>query len=179
MERYALTAIGPDRPGLVAAVTKALYRHKCAIGDSSMMLLDNEFTINLIMTLPKRREPAGILKDIKRLEQSENIAVNFTKLPPESGAKSPLSDFTVTMHGVQRPGVIHRAADLLRRLGVNITNLESKSIPGKKKVLYIVLIEAATPEGVPLKKIEGRLKTLARGLKMKITVRPIEAYTPI
>ncbi|MBI5345287.1 MAG: ACT domain-containing protein, partial [Deltaproteobacteria bacterium] len=52
MKRYALTAVGRDRPGIVAAVTKALYDHACNIEDSTMTRLEDEFAIILIMSAP-------------------------------------------------------------------------------------------------------------------------------
>lgn len=177
MNRYALTAIGPDRPGVAAAVTEVLYRHKCSIGDSNMMTINSEFSITLIMTLPKGKRLTTILNDFKELEKAENITVNINGLAPDRGTKSPLSDFMVTFHGKKRPGIIYRAAKALAGLGVNITNLESKAVSGKKSELYLLVIEAATPEGMELKKIEGKLKTLANALKLKMEMKPIEAYT--
>jgi glycine cleavage system transcriptional repressor len=179
MKRYALTAIGPDRPGMAAAVTEVLNRHKCSIGDSNMMTINSEFSITLIMTLPKGKRITTILKDFKELEKSDHITVNINGLPPDKGTKSPLSDFMVTLHGKNRPGIIYRATKVLAGLGVNITNLESKAVSGKNSELYLLVIEAATPEGMELKKIEGKLKALAKTLKLKMEMKPIEAYTPL
>ena len=69
MKRYALTAIGRDRPGIVAAVTKALYEHDCNIEDSSMTILEDEFAIILIMSMPEKSNTDSLLKDIKNVER--------------------------------------------------------------------------------------------------------------
>lgn len=164
---------------MAAAVTKVLYGHGCAIGDSNMMLLDNEFTITLIMTLPKRKGPATVEKDLKKLEKSKDIAVNLKELPPQRGGQSPPGNLMVTLHGENRPGIIYRFSELLCKLGVDITNLESKSVAGAKKGLYVVVIEAVLDRHDALKKVEGRLKTLARSLGMKISVMEIEAHNPL
>jgi len=179
MKRYALTAIGPRWPGTAASVTGVLHSHGCAIGDSNMMLLDNEFVITLILTLPKRKRLAAIRKDLDKLLDSTITAVNIDELPaPKAHGDSPQSDFIFTLHGKNRPGVIHRTCDLLGCLGVNIKSLESMVVHGEKSELYIVMVEGRTPEGSTLDKIAPRLRALARGLRMKTTVEPIDRLGP-
>ena len=54
MSKYiSLTAIGKDKPGIVAAVTKALYELKCNIEDSTMTILHGQFAMILIVKPPK------------------------------------------------------------------------------------------------------------------------------
>ncbi|MDR2251277.1 MAG: hypothetical protein LBD98_00315 [Endomicrobium sp.] len=50
MAKYiSLTAIGKDRPGLVSAVTKVLYKERCNIEDSTMTILHDQFAMILII----------------------------------------------------------------------------------------------------------------------------------
>src|SRR4030067_2096478 len=142
MKRYALTAIGPDRPSTAASVTNILHSHDCAIGDSNMMLLDNEFVITLILTLPKRKRLTTVRNDLNKLLDSTITAVNIDELNlVKTHGESPLSDFIFTLHGKNRPGIIHRTCDLLHRLGVNIQSLESMVVHGEKSELYIAMLE--------------------------------------
>jgi glycine cleavage system transcriptional repressor len=48
MKHYLLLAAGPDRLGIVASVTRVLYRHGCNLADSSMTRLGNEFAMLVI-----------------------------------------------------------------------------------------------------------------------------------
>ena len=48
-----LTAVGQDRPGIVANVSKILYETDCNIEDSSMTILKGDFAMILIISLPK------------------------------------------------------------------------------------------------------------------------------
>jgi len=175
MKRYALTAIGPHGPSTAAAVTNVLHSHDCAIGDSNMMLLDNEFVITLVLTLPKRKRLTTVRNDLDKLLDSTITAVNIDELSaPKTHGESPHSDFIFTLHGKNRPGIVHRTCDKLYRLGVNIQSLESMVVQGEKSELYIVMVEGTTPEGTTLEKIEAKLRELARGLRMKTTVKPID-----
>jgi len=45
---YMVTVVGRDRPGIVAALTDALYRGGANLGETSMARLGGNFTIMLI-----------------------------------------------------------------------------------------------------------------------------------
>ncbi len=47
---YMLTAVGEDRAGIVAGVTKALFEGGCNLGDASMMRLGGSFSIMLMVS---------------------------------------------------------------------------------------------------------------------------------
>ncbi len=52
MKHYAfLWAIGPDRFGIVSALTRLLYKHHCNLEDSSMMRLGSEFGVFVSLRL--------------------------------------------------------------------------------------------------------------------------------
>src|SRR5437879_1086262 len=49
----AVTAVGRDRPGIVARVTKALLDQGCNLGETSMTRLRGEFAMILLVLLPE------------------------------------------------------------------------------------------------------------------------------
>ena len=53
MTQLALSAIGRDRPGIVAEVTRALLGHSLNITDSQMAVLGGRFTMMLIVDAPE------------------------------------------------------------------------------------------------------------------------------
>jgi len=48
----ALSVLGSDRPGIVAAISKVFYQTGCNIADSSMTQLRGEFAMILMVELP-------------------------------------------------------------------------------------------------------------------------------
>ena len=52
MPHFALSAIGRDRPGIVAAVTGVLLGHGANLEDSQMTILRGHFTMTLVVALP-------------------------------------------------------------------------------------------------------------------------------
>ena len=53
MPSFALAAIGKDRPGIVAAVSKVLYELGCNVEDSSMTMLRGNFAVMLVLAAPE------------------------------------------------------------------------------------------------------------------------------
>ncbi|MCB1728801.1 MAG: amino acid-binding protein, partial [Gammaproteobacteria bacterium] len=57
---HMLTLIGEDKPGIVAAVTQALYGLGLNLGETSMLRLGGNFTI---MMMVSGSQPDGFLED--------------------------------------------------------------------------------------------------------------------
>ncbi len=181
MKRFALTAIGRDRPGIVAAVTRALYEHRCNIEDSSMTILEDEFAMILIMTMTERENLHPLRTELESIEESMNLAIHLKEIPPElgEGAKRPLSNYIITLHGADKSGIVYKTAALLSEKGINITDLETKILGEDKKRIYIMVMEVFVPSSVDTKKVEYELANLGRTLGVTIRIKPIEAFEPL
>ncbi len=56
MRQLAVSAIGVDRPGIVAAVTGVLVGHGCNLEDTSMSILRGHFAMTLVVSAPDGTE---------------------------------------------------------------------------------------------------------------------------
>jgi glycine cleavage system transcriptional repressor len=176
MGRYALTAIGRDRPGIVEAVAKVLYEHDCNIEDSSMTILQDEFAIILIMSAPDTIDMDSLTRDIEGVERSMGLTIHLKEIEKEEAPKGPQSSHLVTVSGYDKPGIVYKTAETLAKWGANITDLGTKIVQGEKKKLYIMVMEVFFPENVEDKVIEDTLKCLGESLGVTITIKPIESY---
>ena len=59
MPEFAVTAIGRDRPGIVAAISGALLELEGNVEDSQMSILRGHFAVMLIVRLPDPVRRAG------------------------------------------------------------------------------------------------------------------------
>src|SRR5437899_3294602 len=77
---FALSAIGRDRPGIVADLAELIYECDCNLEDSSMTILGSEFAVLLLLT----GEAAGVEQQLsaacKRLEWEKRLTVFFRPL---------------------------------------------------------------------------------------------------
>ncbi|HEY4706609.1 MAG TPA: ACT domain-containing protein [Thermodesulfobacteriota bacterium] len=171
MKRFALTAIGPDRPGIIAAVTKALFEHDCNIEDSSMTSIEDEFSIILIGSMPPGGDASGLEKDLRKIERAMGLSIHFKELGSRA-QEGPPGNHLITLHGADKAGIVYKTTELLARMEVNITELETKVI-GSPPV-YIMLIEAYIPEGANISLLEEELSALERTLGVTISIKPVE-----
>jgi glycine cleavage system transcriptional repressor len=64
MHQLALSAIGRDRPGIVAATTAVLLRHGINVEDSRMSILRGHFTMVLILGVSQETDRAALGADL-------------------------------------------------------------------------------------------------------------------
>ncbi len=60
MDKFIITVLGKDRPGIVAAVSKSLYHMECNIQNINQMILQNEFAGFFIIEHPVHLDMVGI-----------------------------------------------------------------------------------------------------------------------
>ncbi len=174
MKRYVLAAVGRDRPGIVASITKVLFEHNCNIEDSTMTILQDEFAVLLITSVPDEELIGSIKENLKEVEKEMGLFIDFKKLRTEVAPKGPPASHMVTVHGSDRPGIVYKTAEALSKRGINITDLETQSIGEGDEKIYVMLLEVVLPRGTDEREIERELKAIGDSLGVTINIRPIE-----
>ena len=125
-EHYlVLSALGPDRPGLVADVTSFITERGGNIEDSRMAVFGAEFGI-LVLVSGTGDEVARISQDARALEQKTGLTVvtRPTKSPSEH-RRAPAVPCLVTAEALDHEGFVRSVSTALHRVGVNIVSLET------------------------------------------------------
>ena len=174
--RWILTALGKDQPGIVAGVTKVLYRLGCNLEDSAMTRLEGEFTIMLIFSSSAntteetlRRAFAGLSTKLKLAVHLKALSKSETDAPRPRGRA-----YTISVYGADRAGIVFRVADALSRDRINITDVHTHRSAGEGPSLYLLLLEVEVPSTRSALSLEGRLKRLAKDLGVEVSLRPAE-----
>jgi glycine cleavage system transcriptional repressor len=164
MPTLAVSAVGLDRPGIIAGVAERLAAHGANITDSRMAILRGHFAITLIVEGAGREELAADLATLG-LE-----AVMVTEVP--EAASHPRSEPTavVSVHGADHPGIVAAVTRVLADAGVNVCDLQTRLA----RELYVMIIDAAVPPGLALEELDRRLQAVASEQGVTITLRPVE-----
>ena len=150
MPQFALSAIGRDRPGIVAEVTRALLGHSLNITDSQMAVLSGHFTMMLIVTAPEGTDVdpvRGGARAHARPARARRAVVQPARRggPPAATA---VPSHIVTVYGVDHPGIVHAVSARLAARAVNVTDLETRLVgEGGQAGLYAMVLEVALPRG--------------------------------
>jgi glycine cleavage system transcriptional repressor len=127
MGRYAVTAIGRERPGAVAEVTRLL-ASRAELHDSSMIMLGEFLTMTLVISGDLRADAlhedltrrfpdlAVAVADLARIAEDERTS------PGRGSTSDPLS-YVLTLHGPARPEVVPALTGVLTERGCDITSM--------------------------------------------------------
>lgn len=172
--RFALNAIGQDRPGIVSAVTDVLYRYGCNIEDSAMTILWGQFAMILVVTPPDDLLD-GLRGELQSTSEKLQLQLSLTPLDESSPAhqQEPSVPFLVSVYGADQPGIVSQTTGFLAERGINITDLSTRVIQGKGPV-YIMLLEVEAPVSVTEAEFKEALYTLSQQLKVDISLRRLE-----
>ena len=128
---FILSAIGKDRPGIVADVSEVIYECGGNIEDSSMSLLRNNFALLLLFSTEREEVSQKLSAGLKRLEWEKKLTVFFSPIPLEEAhpqAKEPTDRFEITTSGIDHAGIVYKVCRLLTDRGVNIVDMETHRV---------------------------------------------------
>lgn len=169
----ALTAVGGDRPGIVAEVARCLYEHGCNLEDSSMTILEGEFAMILIVSVPAEASVKALRDDLERVAGEMELLLSLRELPPVMSTPEPGSPFILSVYGADRPGIVYRVTRLLADQGVNITDVNTRVV-GREEPIYIMLLEVEVPPDSDPEDLAEKLRRIGEELGVEVTVRRLE-----
>ena len=167
---YMLTLIGEDKPGIVAAVSKALFEFGLNLGETSMLRLGGNFTV---MMMVSGEHPETELRErLKPVIEAQGMCLNID--PIEARLHEHLvPNIQVTVTGADRAGIVAQVTAALADQGFNILDLESDVAGTADKPVYIMQITGIA--GVAVEAIERALEPL-REDGVDVNVCAIETY---
>jgi glycine cleavage system transcriptional repressor len=159
-----LTAIGRDRPGIVARIARVLLDHGLNIEDSQMRILGGRFAMMLLLRGEPREEQ--LVKDL--LAAGRELGLDYIYVHPiaEAEAAQPEPTHVLSVYGGDHPGIVAGVAEALARLGVNITDLQTR-LAGK---VYVMLLELVLP---PDADVEAAIAAVGREQGVDVSLREI------
>jgi glycine cleavage system transcriptional repressor len=172
MPSFALSAVGRDRPGIVAAVARVLYDTGCNVEDSSMTLLRGNFAMMLVVA-GGESVTAESLRDSLR-PACEELGLLYSVSGVQDTAGTPSPTHILTVYGGDRPGILFRTTEALAGTGVNITDLNSRLVGDPSSPVYALMLELAMPDSVDVDGLEVILRQIAAEVGVDLTLRPLE-----
>jgi glycine cleavage system transcriptional repressor len=176
VNRFAVWALGADRPGIVAAVTGVLVEQGCNLEDTSMTILSGHFAMMLLVSGPDRLEGAPLEAALAEIGRRLDLVVGVR--PVHDDATSTTSSgapHVVSVYGADRPGIVHAISSLLADQGVNITDLNTRVIGEPDEPVYAMLLEVEVPVALDSAALEAGLRARAAELGVEASLHPVEA----
>lgn len=169
-----MTAIGADRPGIVAALAEALRDLGGNLEDISSTILRGHFAMMLVVDAPEGVSPEAVREALARAAAPLGVSVEVRDV--EEGGPAPAATHVLTVSGADRPGIVARMARLLADRGGDITDLSCRRTEDDRPV-YVMVAEVALPPAADPEEVAREVAAAAAELSVDASLRPIAAET--
>lgn len=166
----AVTVVGIDRPGIVAAISKVLYDRGCNLEDVSSTILRGHFSMMLLVHVPPSTDAESLESDLDGAGRKLGLTVTVRAVE-ETTSEVPAPTHMVSVYGADKPGIVFKVAETLAGAGANITDLTSRVIGEGGTPVYAVMLEVVFPEGTD----PDSILSLRDELDVDVSVHPVEA----
>jgi glycine cleavage system transcriptional repressor len=172
MGLHALSAIGRDRPGIVAAISGVLLDLEGNVEDSQMSILRGHFAVMLIVALPETVAAEELERRLEGVRDElglEAIALSPVDDLRDGGTRS---THVLTVYGADHPGIVHAVSSALAERGISITGLETRLGGAEGKPIYVMLMEIAAG-GADLAELESALSGIGEREGLDVSLREL------
>ena len=184
MSHFAVAAIGRDHPGIVAAITQNLLDHGLNVEDSQMTILGGHFASMMIVAGGGAVDAGALRADLERTAHELNLEA-ISVAPVQVAARATAAPtHTVTVYGVDHPGIVHAVTAALAQCEVNITDLNTRLVVDERPTargngdggedLYAMMLEVVLPEGLTAPGLDSILEATRRDQGVEISIRELE-----
>jgi glycine cleavage system transcriptional repressor len=170
MRQFAVSAIGRDRPGIVAGFTRTLLEHGVNIEDSQMSILRGHFSMMLIVSAPDAIDAERLSADLSATGDELGLeALSVGEVSVEAAGQA-RSSHVITVYGADHPGILHAVSAALAELGVNIVDLTTRLV-GDEDAVYVAVIEVLVPDGVDDAELDAKVRAAAEHEHVELSIR--------
>ncbi|MBF0225499.1 MAG: ACT domain-containing protein [Desulfobacterales bacterium] len=171
MEKIIITVVGPDRPRIVATVSKALFAKECNIENVSHTTLQTEFAGIFIASIPENFNLQDIHKSLKDKLIPLGLDVHVKLVNPPEFSQVTGEPFVITTRGPDRKGLVASITGIIADYGINIARFRAVFKGGSEPDKNIMIYEIDVPNGVDQNKFCSDLKEKANELGLEANVQ--------
>ncbi len=180
MNKGIVTVLGFDRPGIVAAVSKALFDFRCNIEDVSQTILQTEFAGIFIASLPEGLTYEALRARLEERLNPQGLAVYVKELQPvESQAPPETEPFVITTVGPDRLGLVAGITALLAEHRINITQLKAVFRGGQDPRRNVMIYEVDIPVSTDHPAFRAALYARGRELGLDVSLQHRDIFEQI
>jgi len=171
---YILSAIGTDRPGLVAELASLVLESNANLEDSRMTILGSDFAVILLCSSSDATTGDQLAVGSKRLERDHGLTILLRHLEDGPRPAVPAAGtrlYRVEAAGEDKAGIVASICRVLAEHSVNIVDLSSRSRPGPGgSPLYEMTIRAEVPDSLDPLALRDRLDAEADRLVIDVAL---------
>jgi glycine cleavage system regulatory protein len=168
MASLILTVVGPDRPGLVRALSEAVAARNGSWLESRMARLAGQFAGIVLVEAPE-----SLLDDLRSLE-SQGLRITVQTGTSALAVPEGRPRVALEVVGNDRPGIVRDISQVLEVSGVNIEELTTGVVSGSfsGETLFRVMAFLRAPDAAAMDAVRMGLERLGNELMVDIQPAP-------
>jgi glycine cleavage system transcriptional repressor len=172
---FAVSGVGLDRPGIIAAVAERLVAHGVNVADSEMAILRGHFTMMLLVTGPAELDAEALATELR--ETGDTLGMEALTLREVADAQTAAAtpSWVVSVHGADHPGILAAVTRALADAGVNVHDLHTRVVgEAAGKPLYVMFMEIAPPQDLAEDELRAVLRAAAQSQEVDVSLQPLD-----
>jgi glycine cleavage system transcriptional repressor len=172
MQDLVISAVGPDRPGIVDALSAALSGQQASIADSRMVNLRGRFALVMLIQAPDDRAAAA-QSALEQAARSLGLNASIQLIAPTEAASSrDAVPYRIRTYAMDQVGLVHRITHVLHLLQANIEDLATRleHAPHTGAPIFSMDMVISLPRHTPLKRLREDLETLCAELNCDLDI---------
>lgn len=173
---FILSAMGRDRPGLVADLAQLIFDAGANLEDSRMTILGTDFAVILLCSAAQQSAADAVAAASKRLERDHGLTILLHGLDggPRPSVPGPgMRLYRVEAAGEDRAGIVASICGAIGAQGVNIVDLTTRSLPGPGgSPHYEMEMKVEVPVHLDVRELRAALEAEADRLVIDVAVMP-------
>ncbi len=166
---FVVSVVGPDRPGIVDAVSHCVAERGCNIEDSRMAVLGGEFALVMLFSGEGAApgEAAGLIRG-----WAEGHGMSAVTRPTSAPARPGGAAAEIGLEMPDRPGIVSRVTRFLAERGANVEALETgvRPAPFTGTPMFSMHVNIRALGKLELEKLRRALQDLASDEDIHISI---------
>ncbi|MFO7751726.1 MAG: ACT domain-containing protein [Desulfobacteraceae bacterium] len=183
MNKYIITVLGKDRPGIIYSVSNSLYELNCNVENANQMILQNEFAGFFIAEPPEEFTADSLKETMDNQLEGQGLQIHVNTLETGGNSVDPESGkgeiFIISTIGPDRKGLVARISGIISSFGANILNLKAVFKGGDEPVDNIMSYEVRITPDIDRKSMFSALKQKAASLDLDIRIQHKNIFNTI
>lgn len=172
MQQWVMSALGPDRPGLVDQLSEAISGAGGNIADARMINLRGQFAVVMLVESSGEQSAAA-----QRAAEAKARAMGLTATIATAGGQAADAaaagvPYRIRTYAMDQVGLVHRITHALHTHRVNIEELTTRLEHGPHSgtPLFTMDMIVTIPHDMPLKRVRTALETLCEELNCDLDI---------
>jgi glycine cleavage system transcriptional repressor len=177
MKKIVVFVLGPDRPGIIAAVSATLFGQGCNLEDVTHTTLQTEFVGIFLAEVPAQLRQEDLFFALQGALSRMRLFVHLRPVEEVREFQPPASEpFVITTFGPDRPGLVAGITEVLARFEVNISNMKAVPRVERDHQDYVMFYEVDIPSAVDQRAFRAALLERAAELGLDLNLQHREIF---